>query len=103
MKEVIFIITIIMLLGMLIYISITLTKATNLAEMYERKYDNLIISYEKHFKESREMQKTYAKQVVLYDDKSEIDDETIEYQSKEIKSLESKLESLTEKYVDLIN
>lgn len=103
MKDIIFIVTIILLLGMLIYTNNILTRATNLSEMYERKYDNLIISYEKHVEESGEMQKTYAKQIILYNDKSEINDETIGYQSKEIKSLESKLESLTEKYVDLIN
>jgi hypothetical protein len=103
MKDIILIVTIIILLGTLIYISITLTNATNLAEMYERKYDNLIIGYEKYIKNSEEMQQSYARQVVLYDDKSEADDEIIEYQTNKIKSLESKLESLTEKYVDVIN
>ena len=103
MKDIILIVTIIILLGTLIYINSTLTKATNLAEMYERKYDNLIIDYEKYIKNSEEMQQSYARQVVLYDDKSEADDEIIEYQTNKIKSLESKLESLTEKYVDLIN
>ena len=103
MKDIILIVTIIILLGTLIYINSTLTKATNLAEMYERKYDNLIIDYEKYIKNSEEMQQSYAKQIGLYDEKSKADDEIIEYQEKEIKSLESKLESLTEKYVDVIN
>ena len=103
MKDIILIVTIIILLGTLIYINSTLTKATNLAEMYERKYDNLITSYEKYIKNSEEMQQSYARQVVLYDEKSKADDEIIEYQEKEIKSLESKLENLTEKYVDVIN
>ena len=103
MKDIILIVTIIILLSLFIYINSTLTKATNLAEMYERKYDNLITSYEKYIKNSEEMQQSYARQVVLYDDKSEADDEIIEYQTNKIKSLESKLESLTEKYVDLIN
>ena len=103
MKDIILIVTIIILLGTLIYINSTLTKATNLAEMYERKYDNLITSYEKYIKNSEEMQQSYARQVVLYDDKSEADDEIIEYQTNKIKSLESKLENLTEKYVDVIN
>jgi hypothetical protein len=103
MKDIILIVTIIILLGTLIYISITLTNATNLAEMYERKYDNLIIGYEKYIKNSEEMQQSYAQQVVLYDEKSKADDEMIEYQTNKIKSLESKLENLTEKYVDLIN
>jgi hypothetical protein len=71
--------------------------------MYERKYDNLITSYEKYIKNSEEMQQSYAKQIGLYDEKSKADDEIIEYQEKEIKSLENKLESLTEKYVDVIN
>ena len=103
MKDIILIVTIIILLGTLIYINSTLTKATNLAEMYERKYDNLITSYEKYIKNSEEMQQSYARQVVLYYDKSEADDEIIEYQTNKIKSLESKLENLTEKYVDVIN
>ena len=103
MKDIILIVTIIILLSLFIYINSTLTKATNLAEMYERKYDNLITSYEKYIKNSEEMQQSYARQVVLYDEKSKADDEIIEYQEKEIKSLESKLENLTEKYVDLIN
>ena len=103
MKDIILIVTIIILLGTLIYINSTLTKATNLAEMYERKYDNLITSYEKYIKNSEEMQQSYARQVVLYDEKSKADDEIIEYQEKLIKSLESKLENLTEKYVDVIN
>ena len=103
MKDIILIVTIIILLSLFIYINSTLTKATNLAEMYERKYDNLITSYEKYIKNSEEIQQSYARQVVLYDEKSKADDEIIEYQEKEIKSLESKLENLTEKYVDLIN
>ena len=103
MKDIILIVTIIILLSLFIYINSTLTKATNLAEMYERKYDNLITSYEKYIKNSEEMQQSYARQVVLYDEKSKADDEIIEYQEKEIKSLESKLENLTEKYVDVIN
>ena len=103
MKDIILIVTITILLSLFIYISITLTNATNLSEMYERKYDNLITSYEKHVEESREIQKTYAKQIGLYDEKSKADDEIIEYQEKLIKSLESKLENLTEKYVDVIN
>jgi len=103
MKDIILIVTIIILLGTLIYINSTLTKATNLAEMYERKYDNLITSYEKYIKNSEEMQQSYAKQIGLYDEKSKADDEIIEYQEKEIKSLESKLENLTEKYVEVIN
>ena len=103
MKDIILIVTIIILLGTLIYINSTLTKATNLAEMYERKYDNLITSYEKYIKNSEEMQQSYAKQIGLYDEKSKADDEIIEYQTNKIKSLESKLENLTEKYVDLIN
>ena len=103
MKDIILIVTIIILLGTLIYINSTLTKATNLAEMYERKYDNLITSYEKYIKNSEEMQQSYAKQIGLYDEKSKADDEIIEYQTNKIKSLESKLESLTEKYVDVIN
>ena len=103
MKDIILIVTIIILLGTLIYINGTSTKATNLAEMYERRYDNLITSYEKYIKNSEEMQQSYARQVVLYDNKSKNNDEIIEYQEKEIKSLESKLESLTEKYVDVIN
>ena len=103
MKDIILIVTIIILLSLFIYINSTLTKATNLAEMYERKYDNLITSYEKYIKNSEEMQQSYAKQIGLYDEKSKADDEIIEYQEKEIKSLENKLENLTEKYVDLIN
>jgi len=103
MKDIILIVTIIILLSLFIYINSTLTKATNLAEMYERKYDNLITSYEKYIKNSEEIQQSYARQVVLYDEKSKADDEIIEYQEKEIKSLESKLENLTEKYVDVIN
>jgi len=103
MKDIILIVTIIILLSLFIYTNSTLTKATNLAEMYERKYDNLITSYEKYIKNSEEMQQSYAKQIGLYDEKSKADDEIIEYQEKEIKSLESKLENLTEKYVDLIN
>ena len=103
MKDIILIVTIIILLSLFIYINSTLTKATNLAEMYERKYDNLITSYEKYIKNSEEMQQSYAKQIGLYDEKSKADDEIIEYQEKLIKSLESKLENLTEKYVDVIN
>ena len=103
MKDIILIVTIIILLSLFIYINSTLTKATNLAEMYERKYDNLITSYEKYIKNSEEMQQSYAKQIGLYDEKSKADDEIIEYQEKEIKSLESKLENLTEKYVEVIN
>ena len=103
MKDIILIVTIIILLGTLIYINSTSTKATNLSEMDERKYDNLITSYEKYIKNSEEMQQSYARQVVLYDNKSKNNDEIIEYQEKLIKSLESKLENLTEKYVDLIN
>ena len=103
MKDIMLFATIILLIILFIYTNNSLTKAMNLSRTYERKNDNLITSYEKHVEESREIQKTYAKLIGLYDEKSKADDEIIEYQTNKIKSLESKLENLTEKYVDVIN
>ena len=103
MKEVIFIPTIILLLVIFIYISNTLDEVINSSLINLNKYDNLITEYEKYIDTTEAMLRSYAQQVVLYDEKSKADDEIIEYQTNKIKSLESKLESLTEKYVDLIN
>ena len=103
MKEVIFIPIIILLLVIFIYISNTLDEVINSSLINLNKYDNLITEYEKYIDTTEAMLRSYAQQVVLYDEKSKADDEIIEYQEKEIKSLESKLENLTEKYVDLIN
>jgi len=103
MKEVIFIPTIILLLVIFIYISNTLDEVINSSLINLNKYDNLITEYEKYIDTTEAMLRSYAQQVVLYDEKSKADDEIIEYQEKLIKSLESKLENLTEKYVDVIN
>ena len=102
MKDIIFIATIISLFGMLVYINNMLDEVIEASATNLTKYYDTVEEFEEYI-ENSEMQKIYEDHITLYENQSKTNDEIIRYQSAEIKSLESKLESLTEKYVDLIN